>query len=279
LELPPDLTPCRPAAPVAPWIGGKRRLAGLIIDRLAAIPHQTYVEPFVGMGGVFLRRPWRAKAEVVNDLSRDVATLFRVLQRHYPFFLDMLRWRLTSRAEFERLLAENPDTLTDLERAARFLYLQRTAFGGKVASRHFGVSPGAAGRFDITRIGVILEEVHARLAGVVIECLPYQALIPRYDRPGTLFYLDPPYWGSEGDYGAGMFGQADFEQLAELLAGIQGRFVLSLNDHPGVRTVFGRFEMEVVETNYSIAGAAGSGRGKVREVLISGPSKRALRRR
>jgi len=274
VELSPDLIPCRPAAPVAPWIGGKRRLAGLIIERLAAIPHDTYVEPFVGMGGVFLRRPFRAKAEVLNDLSRDVATLFRVLQRHYPFFLDMLRWRLTSRAEFERLLAENPDTLTDLERAARFLYLQRTAFGGKVAGRHFGVSPASAGRFDVTRLSAILEEVHARLAGVVIECLPYQALIPRYDRPGTLFYLDPPYWGSEGDYGAGIFGRDDFERLAQLLAGLRGRFVLSLNDVPGVREVFAGFAMERVETTYSIAGGAGSGRGKVAEVLITNPPSR-----
>lgn len=269
MELSPELTPCHPAAPVAPWIGGKRRLAATIIDRMRAIPHTTYVEPFVGMGGVFLRRPWRARAEVVNDLSRDVTTLFRILQRHYVPFLEMIRWRLTGRAEFERLLAENPDTLTDLERAARFLYLQRTAFGGKVAGRNFGVSPGVAGRFDVTRLGAILEEVHARLAGVVIECLPYDRLIPRYDRPGTLFYIDPPYWGSEGDYGAGLFGRADFERLAELLAGIQGRFMLSLNDHPGVRQVFGRFAMEAVETTYSVAGGAGAGRAKVRELIIT----------
>ena len=272
MELPTDLIPARPAAPVAPWIGGKRRLAGRIIERLGAIPHATYVEPFVGMGGVFLRRPFRARAEVINDLSRDVATLFRVLQRHYPFFMDMLRWRLTSRAEFERLMAENPDTLTDLERAARFLYLQRTAFGGKVASRHFGVAPATPGRFDVTRIGAILDEVHERLAGVVVECLPFDLLIPRYDRPGTLFYLDPPYWGSEGDYGAGMFGREDFEHLAELLAGIQGRFLLSLNDCPGVRACFARFEIEAVETTYSIAGPARKEGGKAGEVLISGRS-------
>lgn len=269
MELPTDLIPARPAAPVAPWIGGKRNLSRRIIERLAVIPHHAYVEPFIGMGGVFLRRPFRARAEVINDLSRDVATLFRVLQRHYPFFLDMLRWRLTSRAEFERLCAENPDTLTDLERAARFLYLQRTSWGGKVAGRNFGVSPGAPGRFDVTRLAAILEEVHERLAGVVIECLPYAELMRRYDRPSTLFYLEPPYWGSEGDYGPGMFSRTDFEALAEILAGLQGRFLLSLNDHPGVREVFGRFEMEAVETTYSIAGSARSGRGKVSEVLIS----------
>ncbi len=275
MQLSTDLIPARPALPVAPWIGGKRRLAGLIIARLAGLPHQTYVEPFVGMGGVFLRRPFRARAEVINDISRDVATLFRVLQRHYPFFLDMLRWRLTSRAEFERLLAENPDTLTDLERAARFLYLQRTAFGGKVAGRHFGVAPAAPGRFDVTRLSAMLEEVHDRLAGVVIECLPFDQLLARYDRAGTLFYLDPPYWGSEGDYGAGLFSRGDFERLAGILRGLSGAFVLSLNDRLEVREVFSGFEIEAVETSYSIAGGHASGRGRVGEVLISNRPLRA----
>ena len=100
------LTPCRPVAPVAAYLGGKRNLAQLLIERIGAVPHQAYVEPFVGMGGVFLRRPFRAKAEVINDLSTDVATLFRILQRHYQALMDMLRWQLTSRAEFERLLDE-----------------------------------------------------------------------------------------------------------------------------------------------------------------------------
>lgn len=209
------LIAARPAAPVAPYLGGKRNLARRIIERLQTIPHQCYAEPFVGMGGVFLRRPFRARAEVINDRSRDVATLFRVLQRHYTPFLDMLRWQLTSRAEFERLQATEPDTLTDLERAARFLYLQRTTFGGKVVSRSFGVSVTAPGRFDVTKLASILEEVHERLAGVMIECLPWQELLRRYDRPETLFYLDPPYWDCETDYGAGMFSRSDFEALAE----------------------------------------------------------------
>jgi DNA adenine methylase len=272
VELPPDLIPAQPAVPVAAWIGGKKLLAKRIIARIAAIPHTTYVEPFIGMGGVFLRRPFRAKAEVINDLSGDVANLFRVLQRHYEPFMDLLRWRLTSRDEFHRLRDQRAESLTDLERAARFLYLQRTSFGGKVVGQNFGVVTTAPARFDMARMPALLADVHDRLSGVVIESLPYQDLVPRYDRPGTLFYLDPPYWGSEGDYGAGIFGREDFTRLADLLAGIKGRFVLSLNDVPGVREVFGRFAMEVVETTYSIAGGAGAGRGKVREVIISGPA-------
>ena len=269
------LTPTPPARPVAPYLGGKRALARRIIERIAAIPHTTYVEPFVGMGGVFFRRPFRARAEVVNDINQDVATLFRVLQRHYVPLMDMLRWQLTSRAEFERLVAAAPDTLTDLERAARFLYLQRTAFGGKVSGRNFGISVGLPARFNVTTLGAILEAVHDRLAGVVIERLPYGDMLTRYDRAETLFYLDPPYWGNEGDYGAGMFTREDFERLAAQLAGLKGRFILSLNDRPEVRRCFKRFDIEAVETRYTIAGSAGAGsRPVVGEVLISGGGKR-----
>lgn len=271
MESQSGFAPVAPVVPAAPYLGGKRRLAAQVIARLRATPHETYVEPFVGMGGVFLRRDFRAKAEVINDVSRDVATLFRVLQRHYEALMDMLRWQITSRAEFERLKAAAPDTLTDLERAARFLYLQRTAFGGKVDGRNFGVSPSAPGRFDVTKLAGILEAVHERLAGVVIECLGWEALLRRYDRPTTLFYLDPPYWGSEGDYGPGVFARDDFERLAVVLAGLKGRFLLSLNDVPAVRDTFRAFAIERVEVTYSIAGAAGSGRGKVGEVLISRP--------
>lgn len=261
-----EFEPVSPVNPAAPWLGGKKLLAARIIERLRQVPHAGYVEPFVGMGGVFLRRPWRVKTEVINDASKDVANLFRILQRHYVPFMDLLRWQVTSRAEFERLKAAVPDTLTDLERAARFLYLQRLAFGGKVTGRNFGVVPSGPGRFDVNKLGPLLEAVHDRLAGVVIECLPFEQLLRRYDRPETLFYLDPPYWGNETDYGDGMFGREDFDRLAEALAGLKGAWLLSLNDVPGVRKCFGRFRIEAVETSYSIAGGT---RKKVGEVLIS----------
>jgi len=265
LESLPPFEPAEPAEPVAPWMGGKRRLAARIIQRLRLVPHTTYVEPFVGMGGVFLRRPFRARAEVINDVSRDVTNLFRILQRHYEPFMDELKWKLTGRAEFERLKASPPDTLTDLERAARFLYLQRAAFGGKVAGQNFGVSVTAPARFDIEKLKSLLEGVHERLSGVSIECLPWPELLGRYDREETFFYLDPPYWGNETDYGEGLFGRMDFEHLADRLAGLKGRWLLSLNDVAGVRRTFGRFRIEAVETTYSVQG----GGKRVGEVLIS----------
>ena len=260
-------TTVEPLSGVAPYQGGKRNLARRIVERIGTIPHRCYAEPFVGMGGVFFRRRQAPPAEVINDASRDVATLFRVLQRHYQAFLDMMRWQITTREGFNRLCRTDPDTLTDLEQAARFFYLQRTGFGGKVKGRVFGVQADRSARFDITRLAPQLEDMHARLAGVVIECLPFAEFIRRYDRPETLFYIDPPYYGCEGDYGAALFERDDFERLAEALGAIRGRFVLSLNDVAETRTIFKAFEIEPVPTTYTLA--AKSNGKRVGELLIT----------
>ncbi len=259
--------PVEPVKPLAPYIGGKRNLAKRLVQRINAVPHRTYAEGFVGMGGVFFRRDQRPAAEVINDWSEDVSTFFRVVQHHYVAFLDMLRFQISSRAGFEKLAALDPASLTDLQRSARFLYLQRLAFGGKVSQRNFGVNPAGAARFDVTKLGPMIEAVHERLAGVVIERLPWSQFIARYDRPGTLFYLDPPYYGCEGDYGRALFDRSEFAAMAEQLRGIRGRFLLSLNDHPDVRAIFGKFSMEREQVTYTVGGM---GKAKaVGELIIS----------
>lgn len=273
MHLSSDFTPVVPVHPVAGYIGGKRQLAKRLVEAISQVPHDTYAEPFVGMGGVFFRRTAMPRAEVINDRNGEVVTLFRVLQRHYPQFMDTLRFQITSRREFERLRASDPATLTDLERAARFLYLQRLAFGGKVAGRTFGVDPSGPARFNLTKLAPMLEDVHERLSGVVIEHLDWLEFIGRYDRPKTLFYLDPPYFGSEGDYGRDLFSRDQFALLADTLAGIQGRFILSINDVPQIRELFGRFDLQPVSLNYTISGGAGR---PAKELIISGGQGAAM---
>ncbi len=260
-------TAVRPIRPVAPWVGGKRNLSGQLVDLIEATPHKRYCEPFVGQGGVFLRRRTRPSTEIINDWSTDVANLFRILREHYPQFMEVLRFQITTRAEFDRLSKVDPDTLTDLQRAARFLYLQRLAFGGRVAQRHFGMDLNRA-RFDLTKLQPMLEDLHERLAGVIIERLPYDRFIARYDTPDTLFFLDPPYWGNEDDYGKGMFERADFERLRDLLEGLKGRFILTINDRPETRALFDRpgFHVEGVGVTYRLSGAPTA----ARELIVRG---------
>ncbi|WP_103730653.1 DNA adenine methylase [Novosphingobium sp. HII-3] len=254
-----------PTSPAAGYIGGKRNLARRVCAIIERTPHTSYAEPFVGMGGIFLRRRSKPKAEAINDISGDVIGLFRCLAEHYPYLVDMLRFRVTSRAEFERLLGQDPERLTDLQRAVRFLYLQRLAFGGKVSGRNFGVDARSPARFDVGKLEPLLADIHDRLQSVVIERLPYAEFIRRYDHEGALFYLDPPYWACEKDYGPDVFTRADFAALAKQLAGIKGKFLMSLNDNQGVRDTFARFSMNAIGTTYTI-GAKARPAG---EVLIS----------
>ncbi|MFN7128950.1 MAG: DNA adenine methylase [Brevundimonas sp.] len=261
------LTSVRPVRPVAPYIGGKRNLSRRLVTMIEAIPHDRYAEAFVGMGGVFLKRTSRPRFEVINDWSADVANLFRILREHYPQFMEVLRFQITTRSEFDRLSRVDPETLTDLQRAARFLYLQRCAFGGRVGQRHFGMDMKRA-RFDVTKLAPMLEDLHERLAGVVIERLPFERFIPRYDTPETLMFLDPPYWGNETDYGEGMFSRPDFERLRGLLEGLKGRFILTINDVPATRELFSgpAFSIEPVDLTYRISGAP----TQAHELIITG---------
>ena len=147
MKAPLMLENVNPVSPAAGYLGGKRNLARRICQLIQSIDHDGYAEPFVGMGGIFFRRAARPRFEAINDISGDVTTLFRVVRRHYQAFVDEMEWLLASREEFERLRAVDPATLTDIERAARFLYLQRLAFGGKVVGRTFGVSTTTSARF------------------------------------------------------------------------------------------------------------------------------------
>ena len=262
-----ELRAVAPVSPAACCIGGKKQLARRLCAIVEAAPHRVYAEPFVGMGGVFFRRRLAAKVEAINDADRDVATFFRILQRHYQAFMDMLKWQVTSRAEFARLAATDPDTLTDLERAARFLYLQKLAFGGKVAGRSFAIDTHGPSRFDVTKLAGVLESAHERLAGVTIDCLDWREFIARWDRPETLFYVDPPYYGTEGYYRAA-FPRADHEALAALLRGLQGRFILTMNDCRETRAIYGGLgTVESADVSYRAAGGAAVKRA--REMIVT----------
>lgn len=213
------------------------------------------------------RRNQRPRTEVINDINGDVANLFRILQRHYPQFMDTLKFQVTSRREFERLIRCDPSTLTDLEPAARFLYLPKTAFGGKVTGQTFGVTKDGGARFNLTRLAPLLEEVHERMAGVIIECLGWPEFIDRWDRAGMLFYLDPPYWNGESDYGKGVFGRADFAALAKRLQRIKGDFILSINDVPEVRKAFSGFRLAPVSLTYTVTSGKGT---PAKELIVTG---------
>ncbi len=234
------------------YLGGKSRLADRIVSMFPP-DHLCYCEAFCGASWVlFAKQP--SKCEVINDLDNELVTFWRVVQNHLEEFLRYFKWAVVSRRIFELETMKAPETLTDVQRAVRYFYLQKTGFGGKVSGRTFGTSATGPSGLNLTAVEERLLEVHWRLARVTIEHLDACACIQRYDRPTTLFYLDPPYWETAGY--AVPFKEKDYTRLRGVLDGVKGRFLLSLNDVSGVRRVFKGFTIQRVTTRYSTANAA-----------------------
>lgn len=243
------------------YVGGKNRIAKQIIALLPK--HTTYVEPFAGGAQVlFHKEP--SKVEVLNDLDQDVVNFFRVCQHHYQELLRYLKFILISRRWFALFEQENPETLTDIQRAARFFYCQKNGFAGLVRNPHYHIGVESPPSFNPRRVAALIQNAHHRLARVQIECLPYEEIIRRFDRPTTLFYVDPPYLGRR--LYRFNFEDEDFATLSTRLRAIHGKFVLSLNDAPEIRKWFAGFSIREIEFHYTAQRKAGK---RYRELIIT----------
>ena len=231
------------------YIGGKSKLANTIIDMMPE--HKAYCEVFAGAAWVFFKKPI-SKYEVINDLDSDLVSFYRVLQNHLEEFLRQFKWLLSSREWFEDWKRQqDAGGLTDIQRAARYYYLQRLCFGGRVKGRVFGTAALHNPRINLLRMEEELSAVHLRLVGVSIEHLVWDDFIKRYDKPGTLFYCDPPYY--KAPFYKHNLELTDFQKMASVLAGIQSQFILSINDHPDIKEVFKAFKFMPVTLNYTVS--------------------------
>jgi len=251
------------ASPIIPWLGGKRRLAEKLFPLFPQ--HECYVEVFAGGAALYFLRPIPAKTEVLNDINGELINLYRVIQHHPEEFVRQFKWALSSRQVFKWLQATVPETQTDIQRAARFYYLQQHAFGGKVDGQNFGTA--TTGRpTNFYRIEDNLSAAHLRLAGTYVENLPWQDVMRRYDRSHTFFYCDPPYWQVEG-YGV-PFEFDQYEQMAALMRTCKGKVMVSINDHPDIRRAYEGLTFHDLGIKYSVANAQGAP-NESRELVIT----------
>lgn len=245
---------------IIPWIGGKRRLADVILPKFPQ--HTCYVEPFAGGAALFfLKQP--SDVEVLNDINGELVNLYRVVKNHLEEFVRQFKWALSSRQIYEWHQKTPPETMTDIQRAARFYYLQKLAFGGKVEGQTFGTATTSPPRLNLLRIEEDLSQAHLRLSRTYVENLSWERAIEKYDRQHTLFYCDPPYWETEG-YGVN-FPIEEYTRMAELAGSIAGSMIVSVNDHPKMREVFADLEVDQVDISYTVGGGSGV---EARELVI-----------
>jgi len=245
-------------------MGGKSLLTKEILPFIPK--HHCYVEVFCGAAWMFFRKA-PSKVEILNDVNSELTTLYRVVQNHVTEFMRQFEYMLVARDEFDRFLMSPPETLTDIQRAVRFYMLLRTGYGARIDNPTFSVSAVKTSNFNINTLPKRLAETHERLARVTIENRPYKDVIKRFDTPDTFMYSDPPYHNCEDYYGKGIFSEEDFVTLQELMTGLKGKMILSINDTPFIRETFENFHITEVDTTYTVAGA--NKQKKVTELLIS----------
>ena len=215
------------------WVGGKKALRDEIVLRLNQ-KCDRYVEVFGGGGWVLFHKP-PGKFEVYNDFNSNLANLYRCVRDKPAELCEALRYTLNSREDFEliRNLIHGNDELDDVKRAAYFYQIIRQSYASGLDS--FGAQP-----HNMWRNFPLIHEASARLQTVVIENKDFEKLIAQYDRPNTIFYLDPPYFETEDYYEDVGFTEKDHERLRDALMGIDGKFLLSYNDCPEIRELYSK---------------------------------------
>lgn len=243
------------------YIGGKSRFVRAI---LPIIPeHTTYVEPFSGGAQIFFRKE-PSKVEVLNDIDGELVNFYRVCQSHHEELIRYLNFMVVSREWYKRIQKMPPECLTDIQRAGRYFYLQKSTFGGRIAKQSYAIHVIQPPHFSTAKLKDVIEQTHQRLDAVQIENIPYQQMLKKYDRTSTFFYIDPPYYGVKGLYRFD-FEHEQFEKLADHLRRIKGKFLLSVNDRPELRTMFSGFNIAPLTVAYSLQRHAGR---RYQELLI-----------
>lgn len=241
------------------WIGGKRALRDAIIARFPSTPPKRYIEVCGGAGWVLFRKERvPGQLEVFNDINGQLINLYKCVKYHEPELQRWLQKVPFSRELFEDFKAETRG-LTDIQRAVRYFYIVKCSFGS--GQKNFATTGHGMGKV-MDRLSLISD----RLNGVLLENKDFERIIKIYDRPEALFYIDPPYVGSEGLYDD-PFTPEDHDRLCAILKGTKGKWILSYNDCQKVRSMYEWAHMEAVTRRNLLPGKA-SAKGDFGELII-----------
>ena len=272
------------ARPFVKWAGGKATLVSEILARFPKKPPRRYFEPFVGGGAVFfeVRERWPDLECVIADTNAELMDAFAAVRDDVEALIGALeRHREVHGSEhFYEVRAQDPAALSAVERAARFVYLNRTCFNGLYRVNAKGLFNVPVGRYRNPTIADAknLRAVSAALRSTEVRWADFEGACADAGE-GDVVYFDPPYQPlSESShftaYTAGGFGADQQLRLAagfERLARRGARVNLSNSDTPFVRAIYGALrrppKTDVLLSARSINSKADR-RGQIRELLL-----------
>jgi DNA adenine methylase len=239
------------------WAGGKTRYADTLVT-LAPPTDGTYWEPFMGSAATFFEL--RPRTAVLSDLNEELVICFQQVAANPEAVMAQLDEMPNTREYFEHVRTQKEEDLSDLDRAVRVIYLNKTGFRGlwRVNRRgRFNVPYGAYARPYYNR--EVLLRASAALAGAEIRCCDFVDPLAEAS-PGDWVYLDPPYvpLGGYSDfkrYTSSQFHAEDHRRLAAAMraASDRGVYLLLTNaDTPLVREIYKDFGMARLPTRRDI---------------------------
>lgn len=262
-----------PVRPPIKWAGGKGRLIPQFVS-LFPRAMGCLIEPFCGGGAVFFHlRPPRA---VLIDNNDELINFYLVLRdRPDSLLADLVRHRNTAEYYYW-IRGLDPAALTDVERASRFLYLNKTAYNGLWRVNRRGRHNVPYGRYKNPKIvdEENLRKAHAVLRRAEIKCADFSAVLDVAE-PGMFVYLDPPYHplsrtAGFTSYTADAFGENDQRRLAEVFRELDRRgcrVMLSNSDTDFIRRLYAGYAVTTVSARRAINCRA-DGRGLITELVI-----------
>jgi len=217
---------------VFPFPGGKSRLASWILD---VVPeHTCFVEVFGGAAGVLMNKDAStSRVEVYNDRDRDLVQFFEVLRERPEeliAWIDHVPYAREVHERWAELFYDGYRPSDEIARAGRFFFLRYSQFGATYDSPGgFGASKLSSKALSFANKTEVLDEFAARFRDVVIENLDWAEVLEKYDGPETVFYLDPPYVGTEDYY---RVDDIVHDELIPRLGSLEGDAIVSYQDLP-----------------------------------------------
>lgn len=201
--------PHEPALPFLKWLGGKRWLVGTLLKQVEGRRFWRYFEPFLGGGAFFFAlRPSRA---VLSDINPDLINVYRQVKHHRAALIDRLQELPVNERTYDRLRGWNPERV--LDRAVRFLYLNRTAFGGMYRlnrNGQFNVPFGGGDRTpSILCDSELLCAAATSLRACQLRVCDFAESMNEAGR-GDLVYCDPTYTVAHNNNGFVRYNEKNF---------------------------------------------------------------------
>lgn len=231
------------------WIGGKKKLAKEIIGLMPS--HIQYVEVFGGAASVLYQKE-KSKLEIINDINGDLINLHRIISTRPISLKNELNNMLLSREIFNNIKNKVWEPRNNIQKAAWFYYLITNSFSSNC--KNFAMCKlGPRDQIKTRNLYKDFSIYAQRLKGVIIENSTYEKLIKNYDSKETLFYLDPPYLGTEKYYIMYKeFNLAEHKKLANILRQLKGKFILSYNDCMPIKELYKGFNFKEISIIYSL---------------------------